>query len=397
MKVRKNITSPYGCRGLKEVKSANPVTNFKNDIKRIKAKLSKKQPYENFGQKEIRELRDKYASYWYDIEYREMWDLIQELEDWCSTYTGFRESVNPYHTLKESQLSDDEIRNLFDKFMRDTRSYDEIDGDMYVVKLYADYNDWLDERTVIKALETNYPTEYLENLIDEGFNYGGTYWNDLVYRFEEWLSGHFEDYDEDEVDAVALDIVEERVFFDIDFNHYFKQRMTSVLTVDTGDADYDFTLNPNDMSSDEEINDLEDEASLVWLAKTQGYSKEQLIEAINKGNYGNSKFLKSVAQEIYNMPSTISALTFLLDATVEDLCEVKENSDNVKVGTSVVCGLYDSWNGGGSLFEIELEKPITIPNKYIHSFLPDTDKGGYSVRSTYGVGSDFYSRDYSIV
>ena len=41
------------------------------------------------------------------------------------------------------------------------------------------------------------------------------------------------------------------------------------------------------------------------------------------------------------------------------------------------CGLYDSWNGGGSYFDIELEKDVVLPIKFIHSAIPDQYKGRY--------------------
>jgi len=44
--------------------------------------------YENFGQKEVRDLRDKYDVYKYLKDGRQACDLINRFSDWCSSY-GF--------------------------------------------------------------------------------------------------------------------------------------------------------------------------------------------------------------------------------------------------------------------------------------------------------------------
>ena len=47
--------------------------------------------------------------------------------------------------------------------------------------------------------------------------------------------------------------------------------------------------------------------------------------------------------------------------------------------------MYDLWNGGGSVFEIQLEKDVRLPIKFIRSALPDGEDGNYSVESVYGM------------
>jgi len=44
--------------------------------------------YENFGQKEVRELRDKYDIYKQLEDGRYAGDLITSFSDWCATYNG---------------------------------------------------------------------------------------------------------------------------------------------------------------------------------------------------------------------------------------------------------------------------------------------------------------------
>lgn len=61
------------------------------EIKRIQARLSKKRICENFGQKEVRQLRDKYGTStiysMYDKKYP-LVEMINAFDNWCMNYTG---------------------------------------------------------------------------------------------------------------------------------------------------------------------------------------------------------------------------------------------------------------------------------------------------------------------
>lgn len=53
------------------------------------ARCEKKGIYENFGQKEVRELKDKWIDLsCYTEEMNQVRDLIQKFDDWCSRYNG---------------------------------------------------------------------------------------------------------------------------------------------------------------------------------------------------------------------------------------------------------------------------------------------------------------------
>ena len=65
------------------------------DISRTKKRLMKKwkrlSPYENFGQKEVSELQDRY--YYLDLRYgspeqKQQAKLIDAFNDWCMNYCG---------------------------------------------------------------------------------------------------------------------------------------------------------------------------------------------------------------------------------------------------------------------------------------------------------------------
>ena len=63
---------------------------------------------------------------------------------------------------------------------------------------------------------------------------------------------------------------------------------------------------------------------------------------------------------------------------------------HVVLSKDTACGLYDNWSGAGSVLEIELEKDVVLPLKFISSAWPDGGRG-YSVANVYGICSSFWT------
>ena len=98
----------------------------------------------------------------------------------------------------------------------------------------------------------------------------------------------------------------------------------------------------------------------------------------------------------------MNTVTFLVEMTLKDLMELNrliklqerngrffDARKNPYCGYIIIekateTGLYDPWNGGGSVFEIELERDVKLPIKYIRSALPDGGDG-YSIEGVYGM------------
>lgn len=179
------------------------------------------------------------------------------------------------------------------------------------------------------------------------------------------------------------------------------------IMIDTGDGNYDYTLNARFPCyyGPRQGEAMDDRASLVWLAKQQGYTNGQLRKALDEGDMTNPEgFLQSCRVEAANMASHMQTLTFLVTMTLHDLIRLNEVLhwrekdgrvyDNRKypycgyiiIDKKCDCGLYDPWSGGGSVLEIQLEKDVKLPIKYIRSALPDGGDG-YSIDSVYGLCS----------
>lgn len=174
--------------------------------------------------------------------------------------------------------------------------------------------------------------------------------------------------------------------------------------MDTGDANYDFTLNS---FYEGKINDL---ASTVWLSKQQGYSKTQLNKAYNEGDYSKNSFLESLVAEYVNECTGINALTFLVKMPLGQAIAILETKKELEktmtkdekycpkkikdrkylvLDKDVNCGLIDFWNGSGSLLELKLEKDVKLPIKFVHEISPDSCyKWGF--KNIYGCDDSFY-------
>jgi hypothetical protein len=62
--------------------------SIENLRKKLIAKVARKGIYENFGVKEVRELKDKFSDYSDYIDMNQRQEIIQEFSNWCGWYNG---------------------------------------------------------------------------------------------------------------------------------------------------------------------------------------------------------------------------------------------------------------------------------------------------------------------
>lgn len=91
----------------------------------------------------------------------------------------------------------------------------------------------------------------------------------------------------------------------------------------------------------------------------------------------------------------MNALVLLGKCTLGQLLDI-DNNTSVVVNKDAVCGLVDTWAGGGSLLGIELEKDVVVPSNIIHYFGADGSNGGYSVDSIYGLTGSVWKDVFTI-
>lgn len=284
--------------------------------------------------------------------------------------------------------------------------YDEKSG-CYFDEAYVDYNDELTDKDISKILEKEDPESELEYMLDNCYNEAE--WqarNELVEKFQKTEEGS--KYDYDEIDEALV----EMWYFKIPYEHYKQQEVCMDVLVDTGDMNYDYTLNAvyphyNGREDDE----IDDKASLVWLAKTQGYTKEQLQNQLTNGKdkLDVKGFLETVYQEVINCSVSCLTLIFPIKMTLEqamEICKIikkrdeggykckpeeREDSGSLIIDKNVDCALYDCDCGGGGCWGIELEKDVELPIKFVHMAIPDGSLR-YSMESCYGVTNECWKK-----
>lgn len=284
--------------------------------------------------------------------------------------------------------------------------YDEKNG-CYFDEPYVDYDDKLTDKDIEKILEQEEPEWALEDMLNDC--YQDTEWqyrDDIIDKFQKTEEGSKYDWDEINDELVVM------WYLKIPFEHYRQQEVCMDVLVDTGDMNYSYTLNavyPHyNGREDDEIND---KASLVWLAKTQGYTKEQLQNQLTNGEdkLDVKGFLETVYQEVINCSASCPTLIFPIKMTLEQamkICKIinkrdeggykynpeeREDCGSIIIDKNVDCTLYDYDAGGGGCWGIELEKDVELPIKFIHMAIPDGALH-YSMEECYGVTSECWKK-----
>ena len=281
----------------------------------------------------------------------------------------------------------------------------------YHEEIYADYRDEMEDSTLKEIMKSEDPEQtFYEKMFE--------WYQDAEYEIERNLleavvasietAAPTETYDEDEI----KDEIRELVSIDYPYEHFLKQEFCVNIFVDTGDGNYDYVLNcvyPHYNGRCGET--IDDKASILWLARQQGYTKTDLNKALRKGDIKDPHgFLESMRQEVINHGSHMAILTFLARMTLEEIFELNEllklqdrnghfydaekrpYCGYILIDKKAECGLYDPWGGGGSVLELQLEKDVRLPIRFIRSATVDGGDG-HSIRNVYGTDSSIYRED----
>lgn len=175
------------------------------------------------------------------------------------------------------------------------------------------------------------------------------------------------------------------------------QKFCFNIIVSNGDDNYDFWLNEHIIDKDGNVDKNAEKSGLVWLTKQQGYTLEELVEILKNGDIEEPKtFLETVLQEVANGYGC-EALTFCVKMTLGQAIDLKEKmkenpNGSIVIDKKVECGLFDPWQGGGSVLEIACEKDIEIPFENIWKFYIDESRGNRydSIHNVYGVDNSLW-------
>ena len=296
----------------------------------------------------------------------------------------------------------------------ETLHFVEKDGDNRILRIEPDYretNDWL----LSKAFEA--ATDILENYQEYGedpdmeFLYRMTEKIDTGY---EWVVGDVEDEIIKSaavqlgIDAFDCDARQElrEMLWDSplsilpDYDHFLNQTMKVNLIFATDEErnlDCNLVSEQGDaLLGEDKRNVLSIPSGLSRLLEAQGYTMKDLRNAMDsyqKHGYPENKqdkpqFLLSLCQELENHTYSMGCMTALAEMNMYELAKLLRDDTQITFPMNAMLGIYNPWNGSGSLLEIELEKPLTLSSKDI--FKIQIEGSGhqqyeYTVDQTYGL------------
>ena len=303
-----------------------------------------------------------------------------------------------------------ELKSAVAAVLNDRYYYARQPDGTFRMEIYADYRDEMDSKTAAEICQSADPAlAFLEKLEECYFEAELLYRDELEKEIRQALTtpdGPYPDGLSDAEEERLSDTVMELTYWAYPEDHFLKQEFCTVIMLDTGDGNYDFSLNsPYPCWYGEYDARLHEKSSLLWLARQQGYTKTQLWCALREGDMRGPKgFLESCRVECANLPSHMAAVTFLVRMTLADLIALNRcvrlqdrnghfydatknpYCGHIVLSKETMCGLFDPWAGGGSVLEIQLEKDVRIPIRFIWSALPDgCGHGHYDVGSVYGM------------
>lgn len=274
------------------------------------------------------------------------------------------------------------------------------------IEIFADYRDEMGDADVGNILRANDPKEALFQYLEDAYM-------DSVWATERQVTdevakslarpgalceGMTVEEIEDILGYPLREEVQDNICIKLPIEHFMKQKFRCSIMLDTGNGDGDFTADCLTFPAcyGREEGEYDPNASLLWLCRQQGYQTNDVVQRFARATEEkdiDNHFLKSVYNELLNLPSGCSTLTFLVEMTLEQLirinCGMKDGTlKSITLDKGVMCGLFNPWEGGGSLLDVKCEKDIVLPVDVLLEVCPDKGscRGRYSsVDGVYGL------------
>lgn len=297
------------------------------------------------------------------------------------------------------------IQTKIKKFTRDYYRWclaDKDDEDNNTIERYVDYRDEFPKSKIEEILSANNPRDTLWDTIADwdlscdDWYYEDEFWKELKKFCEE------NNIIEDE----ARDYIYETFSWTYP-ESFLNPTFNAVVIINNGDMNYDFTKHNilNYAGGYGYCNGLEKTAGLYFLAKQQR-KLTLLKKAIDHPEKETGdKFVDSCITELEEATCHMTALTFLVEMDLNNAIDIIEKQREalknkvyneyhpnetkgaplgfITLDAFTTCGLFDTWNGGGSMLEIELERDVKLPLHLIDRI--DTDD---TIQRTYGLSHE---------
>ena len=207
----------------------------------------------------------------------------------------------------------------------------------------------------------------------------------VVDAFGRYLEANGIDVDEDSVRDLVYDVFYIDLKEVLDTVSFLDLDVDIVLTNTNNEALHDFAHN-NDFGEDDKFSQLS--SSWPFILKSQGIEGVDSVEDLRDVE---GKVVSSIVEEIENTTSGMNAFTFFVKMSMEDFLKLQEgNYSSITLKAGTPCGLVDFWYGAGSLLEVDLDKPVTLPKGTFNAVVDKANPYGYSVEQIYGMLSSFW-------
>lgn len=296
-----------------------------------------------------------------------------------------------------------DIKELVKDYLAENHAREKKEDGNYHFEIYVDYRDEIGDEYAREILEADSPRDILieklwdwyqeqewdiiDNLVDD---FKGKVDPELFRQADIIEDGNIDD-------TMIRDIFMDNICVDYPIDWAEDQEFCFNIIVSNGDDNYDFWLNEHIVDEDGEVDENAEKAGLVWLAKQQGHTLAEVIEALkDKDSLNANEFLASVSSEIYNGYGC-EAMTFCVKITLGQAINLKEKMKSNPNGSIIVdkratCGLFNPWDGSGSILDISCEKDVKIPFENIWKFYVDESRSDRynSIHSVYGTDSSLW-------
>lgn len=295
------------------------------------------------------------------------------------------------------------LNELVKDYLAEHHAWEKKEDGNYHFEIYVDYRDEIEDSIAQEILESNSPRDtFIEKLWDW---YQESEWDildDLVDDFKKNVDpelfrqadiiedGNIDDY-------MIRDIFQDTVYIDYPEDWALSQEFCFNIIVSNGDDNYDFWLNEHIVDEDGNVDKDAEKAGIVWLAKQQGYTLDQVVEILKSDYVKEPKtLLETIQQEVYNGYGC-EALTFCVKMTLGQAIDLKEKmkenpNGSIVLDKNVTCGLFNPWDGSGSILDISCEKDVEIPFNNIWKFYIDESRSNRydSIHNVYGTDSSLW-------
>ncbi len=299
-----------------------------------------------------------------------------------------------------------DIKELVMDYLAENHAWCKKADGNYHFEIDVDYRDEIEDSIAQEILDNISPRDTLiERLWDLYQEQEWDIIDNLVDDFKEKIDpklfedaniiedGNLDDLDDGDIREEFMEII----YVDYPIDWAENQEFCFNIIVSNGDDSYDFCLNEYIVDEDGNVNENAEKSGIVWLAKQQGYTLEELVEILKNGDIKEPKtFLETVLQEVANGYGC-EALTFCVKMTLGQAINLKEKMKSSPNGSIVLdkkveCGLFDLWEGGGSVLEIACEKDVEIPFENIWKFYIDESRSNRydSIHNVYGTDDSIW-------